>query len=106
MELYMYALVETSGTQLRVAEGDEIIVDRVAAEKGSTLSLSNVLLLSGDDVQVGTPYVDGASVEAEVVDHILGDKVETFKYRRARRYRKSIGFRARLSVLKIQSIKA
>ena len=102
----MYALVETSGTQMRVAEGDEIIVDRISAEKGSTLSLSNVLLISGDEAQIGTPYVSGASVEAEVLEHILGDKVETYKYRRARRYRKSIGFRARLSVLKIQSIKA
>ena len=102
----MYALVETSGAQFRVEEGDELIVDRVAADAGSSIELSNVLLLSGDSVQIGKPYVEGASVQAEVVEHILGDKVETYKYRRARRYRKSIGFRARLSVLKIQSIQA
>ena len=102
----MYALVETSGTQIRVQEGDELIVDRVSAEVGSSIELSKVLLLSGDSVQVGTPYVEGAQVQAEVVEHIKGDKVETYKYRRARRYRKSIGFRARLSVIKIQSINA
>jgi len=102
----MYAIVETSGTQIQVAEGDEITVDRVSAEVGTTIELSNVLLISGDDVQIGAPYVDGASIEAEVVDHLLGDKVETFKYTRARRYRNSVGFRARQSVLKIQSIKA
>ena len=102
----MYALVETSGTQFRVEEGDELIVDRVSAEVGSSIELSNVLLLSGDSVKIGTPYVEGAQVQAEVVEHIKGDKVETYKYRRARRYRKSIGFRARLSVIKIQSINA
>ena len=102
----MYALVETSGAQFRVEEGDELIVDRVSAEVGSSIELSEVLLLSGDSVQVGTPYVEGASVQAEVLEHIKGDKVETYKYRRARRYRKSVGFRARLSVIKIQSINA
>ena len=102
----MYALIETSGSQLRVAEGDEIIVDRVSAEQGSNIELDKVLLLSADDTKIGTPYVAGAKVTAEVLDHILGDKVETYKYRRARRYRKSVGFRARLSVLKIQSIVA
>ena len=102
----MYALVETSGTQLRVEEGDEIIVDRINAQTGESIALSNVLLISGDNVKIGAPYVEGASVQAEVVDHLLGDKVETYKYRRARRYRKSIGFRARLSLIKIQSINA
>ena len=102
----MYALIETSGSQLRVAEGDQIIVDRVSAEQGSNIELDKVLLLSADGTKIGTPYVAGAKVTAEVLEHILGDKVETYKYRRARRYRKSVGFRARLSVLKIQSIVA
>ena len=102
----MYALVETSGTQLRVEEGDEIIVDRIDAKSGDSISLSNVLLVSGEELKVGAPYVEGAAVQAEVVEHLLGDKVETYKYRRARRYRKSIGFRARLSLIKIQSINA
>ena len=102
----MYALIETSGSQLRVAEGDEIIVDRVSADQGSSIELDKILLLSAEDTKIGTPYVAGAKVTAEVVEHMLGDKVETYKYRNARRYRKSIGFRARLSLLKIQSIAA
>ena len=102
----MYAIVETSGTQIQVSEGDEITVDRVAAEVGSTIELSNVLLISGEEVKVGAPYVGGASIQAEVVNHLLGDKVETFKYTRARRYRNTVGFRARQTVLKIQSINA
>ena len=102
----MYALVETSGTQHRVQEGDEIVVDRVDAQTGESFELSRVLLISGDQVTVGKPYIDGASVQAEVVKHFLGDKVETYKYRRARRYRNSVGFRARLSLIKIQSINA
>ena len=102
----MYALIETSGSQLRVAEGDEIIVDRVSADQGSSIELDKVLLLSSEETKIGTPYVAGAKVTAEVVEHLKGDKVETYKYRRARRYRKSIGFRARLSLIKIQSIVA
>ena len=102
----MYAVVKTSGTQLRVEEGDEIIVDRIKAQIGENVELSEVLFISGDNVKVGTPTLEGATVQAEVIDHLLGDKVETYKYRRARRYRKSIGFRARLSLIKIQSINA
>ena len=74
--------------------------------QGSNIDLDKVLLISSEEPKIGTPYVAGAKVQAEVLEHILGDKVETYKYRRARRYRKSIGFRARLSVLKIQSIVA
>ena len=66
--------------------------------------LEKVLLFGGDEVKFGTPYVEGAKVLAEVVEHRLGDKVETYKYHRRSRYRKTIGFRARLSALRIQSI--
>jgi large subunit ribosomal protein L21 len=99
----MYALVETSGSQHRVSEGDLLIVDRVQASVGESIELNQVLLIGGDDTKIGTPYVAGAKVIAEVVNHHLGDKVETYKYRRRRSYRKSIGFRARLSTIRIQS---
>ena len=100
----MYAVVETSGTQHRVSAGDVLVVDRVNANVGDVVSLDKVLLFGGDEVKFGTPYVEGAKVLAEVVDHRLGDKVETYKYHRRSRYRKTIGFRARLSTLRIQSI--
>ena len=100
----MYAVVETSGTQHRVSAGDVIVVDRVNANVGDVVSLDKVLLFGGDEVKFGTPYVEGAKVLAEVVEHRLGDKVETYKYPRRSRYRKTIGFRARLSSIRIQSI--
>ena len=100
----MYALVETSGTQHRVVEGDLLVVDRVQAQVGESVELNKVLLINGETTTFGTPYIEGAKVIAEVVDHHLGNKVEAYKYRRARRYRKAIGFRARLTTLRIQSL--
>ena len=102
----MFALIETSGTQFRVSEGDEIVVDRVAANVGDDISLESVLLVGGKDTKIGAPYVDGATVKAVVVYHHLGDKVDIYKYRARQRYRKSIGYRARLSTIRISSIEA
>ena len=102
----MFALIETSGTQFRVSEGDEIVVDRVAANVGDDISLESVLLVGGDETKIGAPYVDGAAVKAVVVDHHLGDKVDIYKYRARQRYRKSMGYRARLSTIRISSIEA
>ena len=76
----MFAL-ETSGSQFRVSEGDEIVVDRVSANVGDNISLESVLLIGGDDTKVGAPYVDGAKVTATVLEHHLGDKVDIYKYR-------------------------
>ncbi len=100
----MYALIETSGNQHRVSEGDLLIVNRVKGDVGETVTMENVLMVGGAETKIGEPYVDGAKVKAEVVDHHLGKKVDIYKYRRRLRYRKSIGFRARLSTLRIQSI--
>ena len=100
----MYAVVETSGTQHRVNAGDLLVVNRVSASVGDVVTLDKVLLFGGEDVKFGKPYVEGAKVVAEVVEHHLGDKVETCKYHRRSRYRKTIGFRARLTTLRIQSI--
>ena len=100
----MYALIETSGNQHRVSTGDLLVVDRVDASVGDNVELDKVLLLGGDNAKVGAPYLDGAKVIAEVVGHHLGDKVETYKYHRRSRYRKTVGFRARLSTLRIQSL--
>lgn len=102
----MFAIVETSGRQFRVQEGDTITVDRMSAEVGDTITLDRVLLVSGDEVKVGCPVVEGAKVVATVVDHTRGDKVTTFKYRRRQRTRRRVGFRAHLTQLQIASIEA
>jgi large subunit ribosomal protein L21 len=102
----MFAVVETSGKQYRVEPGARIVVDRMAADEGATITLDRVLLISGGDVKVGTPVVTGAKVTAKVVSHDLGDKVMTFKYVPKRRYRRRVGFRARHTTLEIVSIDA
>lgn len=102
----MYAVIATGGKQYRVSEGDTITVDRLQADVGSTLEISDVLLIGGDELKVGAPTVAGAKVVAQVVAHELGEKREIFKYRRTRRYRRFRGFRPSLTTLSIQSISA
>lgn len=100
----MYAIVETSGHQYRVAKGDRIVVDRLSAEPGATLTLDRVLLVHGSELKVGAPTVAGASVTAKVVEHALGEKLRSFKYVRTRRYRRRHGYRHHLTTLEILEI--
>ncbi|MSP54874.1 MAG: 50S ribosomal protein L21 [Myxococcales bacterium] len=101
----MYAVVVSGGKQYRVSEGSTLVVDRVAAEVGSSVSLDQVLLLGGGDaVRVGTPNVAGAAVSATVVSHDKGAKTEGMRYLHRQRRRKQKNGRASLSVLKIDAI--
>jgi len=102
----MYAVVQAQGRQFRVSEGDTIIVDRMDGDVGSAIDLDRVLLIGGEAPQVGTPYVSGASVAAEIVAHQRGPKIDIYKFKRRKRYRKTIGFRAEQTTLRIQAIKA
>jgi len=103
----MFAIVATSGKQFKVSEGDRILVDRVSANVGQTVRLDSVLLLGGDDKPlVGTPFVDGAAVEATVVSHRSGDKVIVFKFEARKRHRRKTGHRQQLSELRIGAIQA
>ncbi len=100
----MYAVIEAGGAQHRVSEGDLLVVDRMSADVGSNVSLEKVLFLGGAETKIGTPYVEGAKVVAEVVEHHRGEKVDIFKYKRRHRYRKSMGYRHSLTTLRIQSL--
>ncbi len=102
----MYAVVISGGKQYRVSEGSTLVVDRVAAEVGSSVQLDQVLLLGGDDVRVGTPTVPGAAVSATVVSHDKGAKTEGMRYLHRQRRRKQKNGRASLTVLKIDAIRA
>lgn len=102
----MYAIVETGGKQYRVEPGAVIVVDRLENEEGATVTLDKVLLVDDGGVKVGKPLVDGASVEAKVVDHHKGDKVITFKYARRHRTRRKVGFRHSHTTLEIVGIHA
>ena len=100
----MYAVVEINGKQYRAEKGATLTVDRFDAEKGSALSIDKVLLLSGDTVKVGAPYVAGAAVKTIVQDEIKGEKVVVFKYKPKKDYRRKNGHRQQYTVLKVEDI--
>lgn len=103
----MYAVVELSGKQWIVAQGDKIIVDRLSEEKGATITLDQILLgfdAEGKNVKVGTPYLSKAEVKATIVDHTKGDKIRSVKFQGKKRYHKTKGFRQSQTVLSIESI--
>jgi len=103
----MYAVLETGSKQYRVSAGDTLEVERLPVEAGKPVTLDRVLLVNQDGkLSVGSPTVANASVVADVVEHIRGEKKLTFKMKRRKGYHKSIGHRQELTVLKIKEIKA
>ena len=103
----MYAIIKTGGKQYRVAAGDMLKVETLNAEVGSQVTLSEVLAVSdGNELKVGAPFVEGASVTATVVSHGRHDKVRIFKMRHRKHSIKSAGHRQNYTELKIESIAA
>ena len=103
----MYAIIKTGGKQYRVAAGDKLKVESLNAEVGSQVTLSEVLAVSdGNELKVGAPFVEGASVTATVVSHGRHDKVRIFKMRRRKHSIKRAGHRQNYTELKIESIAA
>ncbi len=103
----MFAIIQTGGKQYKVKEGDIVRVEKLLDEKGKTISLSEVLLVgdeAGTNVKVGTPYVAGASVTAEIMEQGKGEKMTAMKYKRKVRYRKHLGHRQLFTELKIATI--
>jgi len=103
----MYAILETGSKQYRVAAGDTLKIERLAVDAGQPFTFDRVLLISNDGkVTVGSPTVASASVVADVVEHIRGEKKVAFKMKRRKGYHKTIGHRQELTVVKIKEIKA
>ncbi len=101
----MYAVVDIAGSQYKVREGENIRVARLDAEEGSSLTLSDVLLVGGgDEIQVGTPQVEGVAVEARVKGHGRADKIIVFKMKRRKNYRRKKGHRQPYTELQIEKI--
>ena len=101
----MYAVLRTGGKQYKVQVGQVIDVEKLAAAKGSTVELTDVLLLANDDeIQVGRPTVEGARVVAKVLEEGLGEKKVVFKYKPKVRYRRRLGHRQPYTRLAIQQI--
>jgi large subunit ribosomal protein L21 len=103
----MYAVITTGGKQYKVQENDVIDIERLGTDVGEKVTFSEVLCVNdGKDLKVGSPLLDGASVEAEVVDNYRGKKLVAFKMKRRKGYRKKIGHRQEITQVKISSIKA
>jgi len=100
----MYAVVEFMGKQYRAEKGAVLKVDRFDSEKGAAVALDKVILLSGEQIKVGSPYVAGASVKATVQDEVKGDKIVVFKYKPKKDYRRKTGHRQRYTLLKVEEI--
>ncbi|MFD2213809.1 MULTISPECIES: 50S ribosomal protein L21 [Bacillaceae] len=102
----MYAIIETGGKQIKVEEGQVIYVEKLAADQGETVTFDKVLFVGGDNVQVGSPTVSGASVTAKVEKQGRQKKITVFKYKAKKNYRKKQGHRQPYTKVVIEKINA
>jgi len=103
----MYAVVTTGGKQYRVEAGSELVIERLAADDGASVTFDRVLLVGdGDAVTIGTPTVEGASVSGTVLREELGPKLIIFKFKQKATYRRTRGHRQHLVRVRIDEINA
>jgi large subunit ribosomal protein L21 len=103
----MYAIIKTGGKQYRVAEGETLRVEKLNAEgENNTVKFNQVLLVGGDEVKIGTPMVEGASVDAEILRQGRAKKIIVFKKKRRKGYHKKQGHRQAFTEVKITGINA
>lgn len=103
----MYAIIETGGKQYRVKEGDTLLVERLEAEQGDIVTIDDVLAVSkAGELTIGGPIVDGAKVEARVIEQGKSKKIIVFKYKPKKNYRKKRGHRQLYTKLIIEKINA
>ncbi len=101
----MYAVIKTGGKQYKVAPDDVVLIEKLSAAAGDTVSFGEVLMVGDEgDVRVGAPLLAGASVSAEVLGQEQTDKVLTVKKKRRHNYRRKIGHRQEVTRVKITGI--
>ena len=100
----MYAIIATGGKQYKVSEGDIITIEKLGVESGEKVTFDQVLVVGGDDLKVGDPTVEGATVEASVVKEGRAKKVIVYKYKRKTGYHKKNGHRQAFTQVKIEKI--
>ena len=101
----MFAVLKTGGKQYKVQSGDVLRVEKLAADAGEKIQFNDVLMLGGDAAAVGAPFVDGAAVQAEVIDQIKGEKTIKFvKRRRKHSSKRTRGHRQQLTLVRITDI--
>lgn len=101
----MYAIVNVNGIQTKATPEQVLELPRMKAEPGTTLKLGDVMLVAeGDRITVGKPYVKGAEVTLEVIEHFRGPKLRIFKFKRRRDYRRRIGYRDERTRVRVAAI--
>jgi len=104
---FMYAVIQTGGKQYRVAQGDTLKVEKIAAEAGAVVELDKVLMVAdGEDIKVGKPYLNGGRVTATIKSHGRGKKVKIIKFRRRKHHLKHQGHRQWFTELEVTDINA
>ncbi|HHL32410.1 MAG TPA: 50S ribosomal protein L21 [Oceanospirillales bacterium] len=103
----MHAVIATGGKQYRVKEGDVLRVEKLGLDEGAKVEIDQVLMVSnGEDIKVGTPTLNGATVTAEVMSNGRNKKVKIMKFKRRKHHMKQMGHRQSYSEIKIKKIKA
>ncbi|MCH2066636.1 50S ribosomal protein L21 [Shimia sp.] len=103
----MFAVLKTGGKQYKVQAGDVLRVEKLAADAGEKIQFNEVLMLGGDSTVVGAPFVEGAAVQADVIDQIKGEKLIKFvKRRRKHSSKRTVGHRQKLTLVRITDILA
>ena len=101
----MYAIIEVADKQYKVSKDDTLYVPRLDEQEDATITIDNVLLVSGDgNIQVGAPTVEGAQVTAKVLAHVKGDKVLVFKKKRRKRFKVKRGHRQQYTKILINDL--
>lgn len=100
----MYAIIETGGKQYTVEAGDKIKVEKLDVNEGDNVTFDKVLFVSGDEPKVGSPYIDGAKVEAKVLAQDKAKKVIVYKYKSKKNERKKNGHRQPYTLVEISGI--
>jgi len=100
----MFAVIKTGGRQFRVVPDDVLEIGKIAGDVGTIVQLGEVLIVGGDTPVLGIPFVSGASVAAEVLDHKRGPKVISFKKRRRKNSKRKRGYRDEITVIRVTEI--
>ncbi|KPN96774.1 50S ribosomal protein L21 [Lysinibacillus sp. FSL R7-0073] len=102
----MYAIIETGGKQIKVEAGQEIYVEKLGVEADEVVTFDKVLFVGGENVKVGAPFVDGATVTAKVVKEGRAKKIVVFKLKAKKNYRRKQGHRQPYTKLVVETINA
>ena len=99
----MYAIIATGGKQYRVSEGDTIYIEKLENEVGEVVTFP-VMMLSGETIEVGNPYITGATVTGKIVRQLRGEKIRILKYKSKKNYRRKAGHRQAFTKVEITGV--